>query len=109
MLEICEEAKKVAASGDLGYLPTMAIAYMLKGEGAVALETMGEFMSLGGYTVQSCNLYALCALYNGNEEIYNDMKDMLETSGYEISDTVKQYKKGKLEIMDILTDKEGDI
>lgn len=109
MLEICEEAKKVAASGDLGYLPTMAIAYMLKGEGSVALETMGEFMSPGGYTVQSCNLYALCALYNGNEEIYKDMKDMLETSGYELSDAVKQYKKGKLEIMDILTDKEGDI
>lgn len=109
MLEICEEAKKVAASGDLSYLPTMAIAYMLKGEGSVALETMEEYMAGGGYTVQSCNLYALCALYNGNEDIYKEMKEMLEHSGYEISDTVKQYKKGKLEIKDILTDKEGDI
>ena len=109
MLEICEEAKKNAASGDLGYLPAMAIAYMLKGEGAVALEKMDEYMSAGNYSVQSCNLYALCALYNGNQDIYKEMKNMLETSGYEISDTVKQYKKGKLEIKDILTDKEGDI
>ena len=109
MLELCEEAKKNAATGDLGYISAMAIAYMLKGEGAVALETMGEYMAAGGYTVQSCNLYALCALYNGDTEIYNQMKEMLETSGYEISDTVKQYKKGKLNIKDILTDKEGDI
>ena len=109
MLEICEEAKAYAATGDLGYMPTMVVAYMLKGEGSVALETMEEYMSGAGYTVQSCNLYALCALYNGNEEIYKEMKELLETSGYEISDTVKQYKKGKLEINDILTDKEGDI
>lgn len=109
MLEICEEAKNNAASGDVSYLPTMAIAYMLKGEGSVALETMTEYMSSGGYTVQTCNLYALCALYNGDEDIYNEMKEILETSGYEISDTVKQYKKGNLKINDILTDKEGEI
>ena len=109
MLEICEEAKQNVASGDVSYLPVAAIAYMLKGEGAVALEKMTEYMSMGGYTVQTCNLYALCALYNGDEEIYNDMKEVLESSGYEISDTVKQYKKGKLELKDILTDKEGDI
>ena len=109
MLEICEEAKKYAATGDLSYMPTMAVAYLLKGEGAVALETMTECLSNGGYTVQTCNLYALCALYNGDKEIYKDMKDMLEKSGYSISDSVEQYKKGKLEIKDILTDKEGDI
>lgn len=109
ILEICEEAKQNVSSSDLSYLPIAAIAYMLKGEGAVALEKMTEYMAGGGYTVQTCNLYALCALYNGNEDIYNDMKDVLKSSGYDISDTVKQYKKGKLEIKDILTDKEGDI
>lgn len=108
IIAICEEAKKYAASGDLGYLPSMAIAYVLKNEGAVALETMEEFMSASQYTVQNCNLYALIALHNGNEDVYNQMKTLLETSGYEISDTVKQYKKGKLEIIDILTDEEGE-
>ncbi len=109
MLEICEEAKENAASGDYGYMPTMAIAYMLKDEGAVALETMDEYMSMSGYTVQTCNLYALCALYNGNEETYKEMKSVLETSGYKISDVVEQYKNDKITIEEILTDKEGEI
>ncbi len=109
MLEICEEAKENAATGDYGYMPTMAIAYMLKGEGAVALETMDEYMSQSGYTVQTCNLYALCALYNGNEETYKEMKSVLETSGYKISEVVEQYKKDKITIEEILTDKEGEI
>ena len=87
----------------------MAIAYMLKGEGAVALETMDEYMSMSGYTVQTCNLYALCALYNGNEETYEQMKTVLETSGYKISDAVEQYKNDKITIEEILTDKEGEI
>lgn len=109
MLELCEEAKLNAASGDVGYMTTMAIAYMLKGEGSVALETMDSYMSQAGYTVQSCNLYALCALYNGNEEIYNNMKEVLEGSGYELSETVEAYKAGAFDIEEILTDKEGDI
>ena len=109
MLEICEDAKKNVASGDYGYMPTMAIAYLLKDEGAVALETMDEYMSMSGYTVQTCNLYALCALYNGNEEIYDEMKNILESSGYELSKAVEQYKKDKITIEEILTDKEGEI
>ena len=109
MLEICEEAKKYAATGDLGYVPTQVIAYMLKGEGALALEAMDTYMSSSGYTVQTCNLYALCALYNGKEETYKEMKNILETSGYEISKVVEQYKNGKITIEEILTDKEGEI
>ena len=109
MLELCQQAKENAASGDVGYMTTMAVAYMLKGEGALALETMDEYMAQGSYTVQSCNLYALCALYNGNEEIYNDMKEILENSGYEINETVEAYRSGAFKIEEILTDKEGEI
>lgn len=109
MLAVCEDAKKAAAQGDTTYLPTMAIAYMLQGEGAIALETMEEYFTTNGYSVQTCNLYALCGLYNGNEDVYNEMKDLLEGSGYDVSDIVKQYKKGKITIEEALTDKGGDI
>ena len=109
MLEILEEAKANAYQEDLSYMPYMAIAYMLKGEGAVALETMEEYMSMSGYTVQTCNLYALCALYNGNEEIYTEMKDVLEGGGYEMSPLVEKYRKDKITIQEALTDKGGDI
>ena len=109
MLEICEQAKENLPSGDISYLPTMAIAYLLKGEGAVALEKMDEYMAQSAYTVQTCNLYALCAAYNGNEDIYNEMKSILENSGYELSDLVEKYKKDKLTIEEVLADKGGNI
>lgn len=109
MLEVCEEAKANLPSGDISYMPTMAIAYLIKGEGAAALETMDEYMAQSAYTVQTCNLYALCAAYNGNEDIYNDMKDILENSGYELSDLVVKYKNDKLTIEEVLADKGGNI
>jgi hypothetical protein len=87
----------------------MAIAYLLKGEGAIALEKMDEYMAQSAYTVQTCNLYALCAAYNGNEDIYNEMKSLLENSGYELSDLVEKYKKDKLTIEEVLADKGGNI
>ena len=109
ILEICEEAKANAYQGDYSYMPYMAIAYLFKGEGAVALETMEEYMSMSGYTVQTCNLFALCAAYNGDDEIYNEMKNVLETSGYELSVLVEKYKNDKITIEEALTDMGGDI
>ncbi len=109
ILEICEEAKAIAAQGDYSYMPLMAVAYILDGEGAIALETMDDYMSKSSYTVQTCNLYALCALYNGNEEIYSQMKSVLETSGYKLNEAVEQYKNGEISIEEILTDKAGEI
>ena len=109
ILEIMEEAKANAYKEDISYMPYMAIAYMLKGEGSVALATMKEYMSMSGYTVQTCNLFALCALYNGDKEIYKEMKDVLETSGYKLSNIVEKYRKDKISIEEALTDKGGDI
>ncbi len=109
MLEVCEEAKANLPSGDISYMPTMAIAYLLKGEGDTALETMDEYMAQSAYTVQTCNLYALCAAYNGNEDIYDEMKSILENSGYELSDLVEKYKKDKLTLEEVLADKGGSI
>ena len=109
ILEICEEAKANAYQDDLTYMPYMAIAYLFKGEGAVALETMEEYMSKSGYSVQTCNLFALCAAYNGNDEIYNEMKNVLETSGYELSVLVEKYKNDKITIEEALQDQGGDI
>lgn len=109
MLEICSEAEKVAASSDYSYKQSLAIAYILKGEGALAVEEMKALFNSGAYTVQNCNLYALCALYTGDEDTYNDMVSLLAGYGYEISDLVTQYKEGKMTIEEVLKDKGGDI
>ena len=108
ILEICEEAAAHAYSGDLSYKQCEAIAYLLKGEAELALSAVEEVTS-SGYTVQLCNLYALCGLYAGEEGIYDEMKSLLEGSGYEISDLVTQYKNGKITIEEIIADDGGDI
>ena len=109
MLEICEKAKSNAHHNDQTYSHNLAIAYLLKGEGALAMEAMDAYMQSGNYSVSDCNLYALVALYNGNEDIYESMKMTLAYYGYEISELVEKYKAGEMEIIDILKDKGGEI
>lgn len=109
MIEICEELKKVAAPSDLSYKQTLAVAYLLKGEGALALEEIKALFDAGSYTVQNCNLYALCGLYNGDEAIYDEMASLLMSYGYEISDLVTDYKDGKISVEEVLKDKGGEI
>lgn len=108
ILEICAEAAKNAYGGDVSYKQYEAIAYLIKGEGAMALEAIKEAIT-SGYTVQTCNLYALCGLYNGNTDIYKEMKTLLAGSGYEISPLVEKYKNDKITIAEIIADNGGDI
>ncbi len=109
ILELCDEARNHAYSGDNTYYPTMAMAYLINGEGALALETMQEYMNSSRYTVSNCNLYALCGLYCGNDEIYDNMKSTLESAGYELSPLVEDYKAGKLTIEQVIADKGGEV
>ena len=109
IIALCDEAAKHAYQGDTSYYPTLVIAYLIKGEGALAFDTMSQYMNSNYYTVTDCNLFALCALYCGNTETYNNMVATLESSGFEISDLVKKYKADKLSIDEVLADMRGDI
>ena len=109
MIEVCEEAKTVLGTVDVSYKHPLAIAYLLKGEGTLALEEIEGLFNAGTYNVQNCNLYALVGLYNGDEKIYEDMKSLLANYGYEISELVTQYKKDKITIEEIIKDQGGDI
>lgn len=109
MIALCEEAEKNAPSGDASYMTVLATAYLIKGEGALAYETMQQYMASGRYSVPDCNLYALCALYCGNTETYETMKSTLEGSGYHIAETVEKYKDGEMSLAEVIADKRGDI
>ncbi len=109
MIEVCEEAKTNLGTADVSYKHPLAIAYLIKGEGTLALEEIEGLFNSGNYTVQNCNLYALVGLYNGDEKIYEDMKSLLANYGYEISELVTQYKKDKITIEEIIKDQGGDI
>ncbi len=109
MLALCDEAAKNAPQGDTSYYPTLATAYLIKGEGALALDTMTEYMNSNYYTVSNCNLYALCAVYCGNKDIYSNMEVTLKNAGFEMSDLVVKYKNGKISIEEVIADMRGDI
>ena len=109
MIALCEEAAENAYNNDTSYYPTLVIAYLIKGEGAIAFDTMSKYMNSNYYTVTDCNLYALCALYCGNTDTYNNMESTLKSYGYEISDLVKKYKNDKLTIEQVIADMRGDI
>lgn len=109
IIEVCEEAKTNLGANDVSYKHALAIAYLIKGEGSLALEEMKALFNAGNYTVQNCNLYALCGLYNGDDTIYTEMKALLANYGYEISDLVTQYKKDKITVEEIIKDQGGDI
>lgn len=109
IIEVCDEAKAALGANDLSYKHPLAIAYLIKGEGTLALEEIEALFNAGNYTVQNCNLYALVGLYNGDKEIYSEMKELLAGYGYEISDLVTDYKNGKITIEEIIKDQGGDI
>ena len=109
IIEVCDEAKAALGASDLSYKHPLAIAYLIKGEGTLALEEIEALFNAGNYTVQNCNLYALVGLYNGDKEVYKDMKELLANYGYEISELVTKYKNGKITIEEIIKDQGGDI
>ena len=109
MIALCDEAAKNAVSGDTSYYPTLVVAYLIKGEGALAFDTMSQYMNSNYYTVPNCNLYALCALYCGNTDAYDNMVTTLKSAGFEISDLVEKYKNDKLTLEEVIADMRGDI
>lgn len=109
IISLCEQAAENAYSGDTSYYPALVIGYLIKGEGALAFDTMTEYMNSNYYTVPNCNLYALCALYCGNTDVYNNMVQTLASSGFEMSELVENYKNGTASLEDAIADMRGDI
>ena len=109
MIKLCEEAEKNAYGGDTSYLPILATAYLIKEQGALAYDTMQQYMSSNRYSPADCNLYALCGLYCGNTDTYETMKSTLEGAGYSIGETVEMYKNGEMSLAEVIADKRGDI
>lgn len=110
IIEIADEAaKNSSSSASPVYNRSYVVAYLLKGENALALEKMTSYLSSCQPTVSDFNLYALCAIANDNDETYEEAESTLENYGYELSETVKKCKKGKITVKEALTDKEGQI
>lgn len=110
IMEIAKEAEKSTAStGYPVYYRAYALAYLLKGENDTALENITMYLSSCQPTVSDFNLYAVCAVAAGQDEVYEEAKATLESYGYSLSDTVIKCKEGKITVLEAITDKEGQI
>lgn len=116
ILDIAKSAEENASANDIpSFYQIYAIGYLLQGKNEEAMKAMESYMNAGAatgqppYTIQSCNLYALCSLAVENEEGYKMMEDIFSTSGVDIADSVKKFKNGKISIEDVLKDNGGEI
>lgn len=116
MLEITNKAEEnMSESAVPTYLVERAIAYLFKDDAKSAMDAMETYMNSGSasgqapYTVQSCNMYALCCVLTGDDDGYKQMEDVFASADMQISKLVRQFKQGKLELNDVLTDNGGDI
>lgn len=108
ILDIAKQAEDAAYSSDVSYLPIYTVGYLLKGDGEKALEYIETYMNSGSYTLQGCNLYALCGLYNGDTSIYDEMETLLASYGYSISELNTKYMNDEITLTEVLQDKGGD-
>lgn len=110
IIEIADKAAQNNSSSAYPvYYRTYAVAYLLKGENDKALESINKYLSSCSPTVADFNLYALCAVATDDDDTYDEAKSTLEQYGYELSDAVKKCKKGKVTVIEALTDREGGI
>ena len=116
ILEIAAAAEEnMSESAVPTYLVDRAIAYLFKDDAKSAMDAMETYMNSGSmsgqtpYTVQSCNVYALCCVLTGDDEGYKQMEDVFASADMEVSTLVRQFKKGKLTLNEVLTDNGGDI
>ncbi len=109
MLEICSQAAAVALDGDYTMNPIFAICYLLEDDVDSAVAAMEEMINGGTYTLQGCNLYALCCYLAGDDDGYDSMIEVLEANGYELSEYVQAYQNGEMTLEEVLSTQGGDI
>lgn len=110
ILEVAQKAAVVASQNSYPtYYRIYAIAYLLKGDGEKAMNSMVQYLQNCQPSVQDFNLYAVCAVKAGDKESYNEAKETLEMYGYKLGSSVEKYKKGKIKLEQVLLEKGGDI
>ena len=116
ILEVAKLAEENAAASDAPtFYQIYAIGYLFQGKNEEAMKAMESYMNSGTmtgqspYTVQSCNLYALCCVLADDEDGYKEMQNVFAASGMDIAKSVQKLKDGKLTVEEVLKDNGGEI
>ncbi len=114
-VDTCEEGLKQGK--DVELIRQESIAYMLAGEEQKALKAATDAFEQAysaAYTnqnvsLEALNTSALIAYLCGDEETYNQIKELLSGSNYDLEDSVNSVIKGEKEFKDIFMSGKGDI
>ncbi len=119
MLELAEQGFE--AQGNYGFASSdlyriQAVAYMLKGDNEKAHEAATNMYSVVTQNSYSVNnlfpclyTYALTSSLTGNKDGYDDIVDLLNVNGYDMSQQVISVINGEMTVEELLTDMEGDL
>lgn len=109
ILEICKQADEAFPTGaEMTHYRYYAAANLLKGEYDKALEAMEKLTASGVQNVSDANLYAVCGIAAGKDEVYDEMVETLANANFEISKNVDKYKAGKISIEKLFETAGGD-
>ena len=114
MLKLAQEEE---ANADAQALPvyrlTYAVAYLLKGDTKSAITAVEDYFAVAmqtqQFTLEDCNLYALCAAAAQDSETYTQVEDFLSQYGKTPSPLVQQVRAGTLTVQAALQDNGGEI
>ena len=69
---------------------------------------MEKLTASGVQNVSDANLYAVCGIAAGKDEVYDEMVETLANANFEISKNVDKYKAGKISIEKLFETAGGD-
>ena len=114
-VDVCEEG--LGKGKDVELTRQEAIAYMLAGEEQKALKAATDAYEQAysaayanqNVSLEALNTSALIAYLCGDEDTYDQIKQLLSGSQYDFEDSVYQVIKGEKEFKDIFMSGKGDI
>lgn len=108
-ITLCQE--RIDAQSNMTYelYRQQSLCYLLKGDSAKGYEAANNAYQSTGPSIQLCNTLALAASAAGENEAYDEVKSLLEGSGYTVSKEVTEYRDGTRTIESILSEGDYDL
>lgn len=109
VIALCQE--RIDAQSSMAYelYRQQSLCYLLKGDYAAAYTAANNAYQSANPSIQLCNTLALAASAAGESEAYDEVKSLLESSGYALSKEVTEYRDGTRTVESILSEGDYDL
>lgn len=108
-IEKCAALIDAGSEIDYEFYRIEALCYLAKGDYDSAFTVVEKAYAANNYSIEVIDTYALCAAALGKDDIYTQMQTILTSNGYDLYDSVKNFKAGTLTLDDILLKGDYDV